>query len=117
MTRPSRGPARGDVWVAGLNPVRGREQAGTRPVLVVSADLFNEGPADLFAALPLTTRHRGISWHVRIDPPEGGLRQVSYIKCEDVRSLSKGRLLERWGPVSRGTMALVENRLRILLDL
>ena len=41
------GPARGEVWSVDLDPVRGHEQAGTRPALVVSVDEFNEGPADL----------------------------------------------------------------------
>ena len=48
-------PARGEVWLADLNPVRGHEQAGRRPVLVVSEDLFNQGPAGLAVVLPLTS--------------------------------------------------------------
>jgi len=40
-------PARGDIWLADLNPVRSHEQAGRRPVLVVSVDLFNQSRADL----------------------------------------------------------------------
>ena len=40
-------PVRGEVWLADLNPTRGHEQARRRPVLVVSDDLFNRGPAGL----------------------------------------------------------------------
>jgi len=40
-------PGRGEVWLADLDPTRGHEQAGRRPVLVVSDDIFNRGPADL----------------------------------------------------------------------
>jgi len=38
-------PSRGDIWLADFNPIRGHEQAGQRPVLVISEDLFNKGLA------------------------------------------------------------------------
>ena len=47
-------PPRGEVWLADLDPTRDREQAGRRPVLIVSEDLFNHGPADLVIICPLT---------------------------------------------------------------
>src|SRR5262245_51942581 len=77
-------PKRGEVWFADLNPTRGREQAGQRPVLVISDDRFNASAAELVIVLPLTTRKKGIPYHVEISPPEGGMQQASYIKCEDV---------------------------------
>jgi mRNA interferase MazF len=46
-----------------------------------------------------------------------GVRQPSFIKCEDVRSVSRSRLRERWGAVAMQTMASVEDRLRILMGL
>jgi mRNA interferase MazF len=111
------GPARGEVWLADLNPVRGHEQAGRRPVLVVSEDLFNQGPAGLAIVLPLTSTLRGIPSQVPVAPPEGGVKNRSAILCEGVRSVSVERLVVRWGAVSQGTMAAVEDRLRILLRL
>ncbi len=110
-------PARGELWYADLNPVRGHEQAGHRPTLVVSADTFNAGPAELVVVLPLTTRERGIPLHVSIEPPEGGLRKRSFVKCEDIRSIDQRRLTERLGAVSHATMSEVEHRLRALLQL
>ncbi len=110
-------PSRGEIWLVDLNPVRGREQAGRRPALIVSVDEFNHGPAELVVVCPITSRPKGIPWHVTIEPPEGGVRVRSLIKCEDVRSISKERLLERWGRVTGGTMAQVGDRLRILLGL
>jgi len=110
-------PLRGDVWLINLNPTRGHEQAGKRPALVVSVDLFNQGPAGLVVVIPLTTREKGIPLHVEIKPPEGGVTKRSFMKCEDIRSVSKERLVERLGRVSRNTLAAVEDRLRILLDL
>ena len=108
-------PSRGEVWLVDLNPTRGHEQAGVRPGLVVSTDPFNHGPAGLTIILPLTTRARGLSLHVMLEPPEGGLRGRSFIKCEDIRSVAKERFTERWGTVSAATMAAVEDRMRILL--
>lgn len=110
-------PARGEVWRAELDPVRGREQAGERPILVVSTDTFNRGPADLAVILPLTTARKKVRWHVEVSPPEGVVAAVSFVKCEDVGSISKDRLSERWGEVSEDVMRAVEDRLRILLQL
>jgi mRNA interferase MazF len=110
-------PMRGEIWVVNLNPTRGREQQGTRPALVLSADTFNQGPAELIVVLPITGTARGIPLHVRVDPPEGGLKKTSYVKCEDIRSVSKGRFGRRWGRVSTATIAEVEDRVRVLLEL
>jgi mRNA interferase MazF len=110
-------PSRGDVWTVSLDPTKGREQAGRRPALVLSVDPFNRGPADLIVVLPITSKAKGIPFHVTVTPPEGGLKQESYIKCEDVRSISKERLLQRLGVVTSETMKHVEDRVRILLGL
>ena len=40
-------PNRGEIWLADLNPTRGHEQAGARPVLIISTNAFNHGPAGL----------------------------------------------------------------------
>ena len=110
-------PARGEVWYADLDPVRGHEQAGRRPVLVISATLFNEGPAGLVVVLPLPTRDRGIPLQVAIEPPEGGVSQRTRIRCEDIRSIDRGRLTRQIGAVSTATMVAVEARLRALLGM
>lgn len=110
-------PARGDIWLANLSPTQGREQAGCRPVLIVSEDLLNQGPAGLVIALPLTSTLRPIPTHVPVEATEGGLRNRSAIMCEALRSISTGRLVARWGRVGPRTMAAVEDRLRILMRL
>jgi len=108
---------RGEVWLVDLNPTRGHEQAGMRPAVVVSVDPFNRGPAGLVILVPLTTRDRGVPLHVALTPPDGGVRQLSFAKCEDVRSVSVERLAECWGRVSDRTMATIEDRLRIVMGL
>ena len=109
--------SRGEIWLTDLNPVRGHEQAGKRPVLVVSADAFNHGPANLVVVVPLTTRDRGIPLRVPIEPPDGGVRDRSFAMCEAVRSVSTERLVRRFGAVGGSTLAAVEDRLRILLQI
>ncbi len=110
-------PNRGDIWSINFDPTLGREQAGTRPALVISVDKFNHGPADLVVVLPITSRDKKQPMHVVLSPPEGGLARVSFVKCEDVRSVSRQRLKNFYGTVSAPTLAEVERRIRILLDL
>jgi mRNA interferase MazF len=119
-------PSRGDVWIVDLDPTKGHEQAGRRPCLVVSLDIFNQGPADLVVVLPITTKAKGDSISRgrrsagrRVDAAEfyQGLTLRSFIKCEDVRSVAKQRLLKPSGVVSSQTLAAVESRLRNLLGL
>ena len=110
-------PSRGEIWWVDLDPTRGHEQAGRRPALVLSVDSFNLSPAGLIVIVPVTTKAKGISLHVEIMPPEGGVKQASYAKCEDVRSVSKQRLSTRLGKVKPHTLAAVEVRIRRLLGL
>jgi mRNA interferase MazF len=115
MNRPS--PRRGEVWLTDLDPPFDHEQAGQRPVLVVSVDLFNSSAADMLVAVPLTTKLRQVVWHVAIQPPEGGTTRPSQIKCDHIRAISPRRLIRRMGVISAATLAEVEDRLRVLLDL
>ena len=110
-------PMRGEVWLSDLDPIRGHEQAGRRPVLVISVDRFNSGPSGLVIVIPITSRPKKATSHVEIIPPEGGVRRDSYIKCEDVRSISKERLIERWGAVTEATLTATALRLRLLMNL
>jgi mRNA interferase MazF len=110
-------PRRGDIWRVNLDPTVGHEQAGTRPALVVSVDKFNHGPAGLVVVLPITSKDKKQPIHVSIEPPDGGLSTVSFIKCDEIRSVSKQRLKRFCGTVSAQTMADVEMRIRILLNL
>lgn len=78
-------PSRGEIWFLNLDPTQGREQAGSRPALVISVGAFNQGPADLVVVLPATSVAKGIPLHVPVSSPEGGVRQPSFIKCAPSR--------------------------------
>jgi mRNA interferase MazF len=109
--------SRGEIWLVNLDPTQGREQAGTRPILIISVNTFNHGAAELVVGVPVTSKAKGIPLHVEINPPEGGLNVKSFAKCEDVRSISTSRLVRKFGSVSVQTVEKVEDRLRILLGL
>lgn len=112
-------PNRGEVWVVDFNPVRGHEQDRQRPALILSNNEFNNGPAQLLVVVPFTTTERArMPLRVRVDPPDGGLRETSFALCEALRSVSTERIVEGpWGTVSSRTLATVEHRIRAVLDL
>lgn len=106
---------RGEIWLVDLGEPIGREQAGRRPAVVVSADALNESPAGVVIVVPCTTTRRGLPSHVELDP-ETGLEQVSYAKCEDVKSISDRRLIARLGSVNDEALFAMARSLRFLLD-
>lgn len=110
-------PLRGEIWLVSFDPTLGREQAGTRPALVLSIDKYNLGASELVIVLPLTSKDKRQPAYVAVHPPEAGLSMTSYVKCDDVRSVSKVRLKKLFGRVSPTTMVEVERRMRILLGL
>ncbi len=115
MTSPH--ALRGEVWLAELDHGRGHEQQGTRPVLVISDDAFSSGPSDMAVVAPLTRTARGNWLHVEVPAGEGGIRSDSVVRADQVRAISRTRLLRRWGSIEPQTMSSVEQRLRVLLDL
>lgn len=110
-------PRRGEVWYVDFNPVRGHEQGGHRPALVISADSLNSGAAGVVIVIPITSREKRIRSHIEVAAGEAGLAKRSFIKCEDVRSVSTQRLGRRLGAVEKLTLERVEAVLRILLVL
>ena len=112
-----RSPRRGEIWYAYLDPTVGREQAGRRPVLVVSANELNAGPSELVIVLPITSRDRGIPSHIALTKASSGLEQDSVVICEAIRSVSRRRLRNRAGAVDSATLAQVELVLGDLIGL
>ena len=110
-------PCRGELWMADLEPITGREQGGKRPCLVLSDDLFNHGPSELVVVLPVTSKNRQIPLRVPLDPPEGGLKVTSYVMPEMIRSISARRLVRRLGAISPAKMRLVETHVCVVLGL
>jgi mRNA interferase MazF len=108
---------RSEVWLIDFgNPV-GREQSGSRPAVILSADSLNDSPAGVVVVVPITTTYRGLPSHVEIDQGSSGLDKVSYAKCEDVKSVSEQRMIARLGTVGDDVMFQAARALRFLLDL
>ena len=91
---------RGDILWADLNPVRGREQAGQRPVVVLSQDVFNERSGTVIA-LAITSQEQRAGFPLTFELEEGlGLPKRSWVKISQVRTLSIERLGEKIGQLS-----------------
>jgi mRNA interferase MazF len=110
-------PRRSEVWLVDFGDPVGREQSGRRPAVVVSADPLNESRAGVVIVVPTTTTHRGLPSHIEIDPNGSGLDEVSYAKCEDLKSVSEQRLIGRLGVVNHEVTFQIGRALRFLLDL
>ena len=110
-------PSRGEVWFADFGTPVGREAGMRHPCLIISDNRLNHGPAELVIVLPITSVYKRSPSHFEVNPPEGGLQKRSYIKCEDVRSISTSRLIRVFGTVSLKTLTEVGYRLRVLMNL
>lgn len=110
-------PRRGDIWLVDFGQPVGREQAGRRPAVVVSADALNDGPSGVVMVVPVTSARRGLPSHVEIDAGDSGLDDVSYAKCEDLKSVSDRRLISQLGVADVEAVFEMERAIRFLLDL
>jgi mRNA interferase MazF len=110
---------RGELYLTDWNPARGSEQAGRRPAVVIQADAGNRNPRypnTIIAAV--TSRSRDILTHVSLEPTRNnGLNAKSYVKCEQVITISKDRLLKRIGQLSSDDMDRVEAALKLALEI
>ncbi|HXY44202.1 MAG TPA: type II toxin-antitoxin system PemK/MazF family toxin [Acidimicrobiales bacterium] len=108
---------RGDIWLVDFAEPVGREQAGRRPAVIVSADRLNDSPAGVVVVVPCTRTRRDLPSHIEIDPEKSGLDAVSYAKCEDVKSVSEQRLVTHVGAVDDEGLFAIGRVLRFLLEL
>ena len=89
---------RGDILWADLDPVRGRAQAGRRPMLVISQDVFNERSGTVLA-LALTSQPPTAGFPLTYPLPSAGLPKPSWVKISQIRTLSVERFGEKLGDV------------------
>lgn len=82
---------RGDVRWADLSPTRGREQAGQRPVLVISHDVFNKRSGTVIA-MALTSQSQRAGFPLTLELDASGLPKRSWVKISQIRTLSTQRL-------------------------
>ena len=109
---------RGFIYLANLNPIKGSEEGGTRPVLVISNNNGNHHSSILIVA-PITTRgsHRMMLTHVKLQRRVKTLDGPAYVMLEQIRVIDKVRILDYLGSISQEQMADVEVALLISLGL
>ena len=90
---------RGEIRWADLNPVRGREQAGLRPVLVLSHDVFNERSGTVIA-VAITSQTQAAGPPLTLEPKSGNLPKRSWVKISQIRTLSDERIGKKIGRIS-----------------
>ena len=114
-------PRRGEIWLVDFNPGRGSEQMGQRPALILQNDAGNQNSRyPNTVVLAMSTRGKPIPFHIRIAPDaQNGLREVTYVKCEQILTLAKARLLGRGalGRLMAAEMQKVEIAVKLSLAL
>ena len=90
---------RGDIRWTDLNPVRGREQAGLRPVLILSQDIFNERSGTVIA-VALTSHPQKAGFPLTLQLRSANLPKESWVKISQIRTLSVERIGKLIGRVS-----------------
>ena len=108
---------RGDIFLADLDPIRGSEQGGTRPVLVIQNNVGNRhSPTVIVAPITSEIKKCDLPTHIAL-PPELGLPEESMVLLEQVRTIDKSRLAEFMVSLDDDGMAPVDRALGISLAL
>lgn len=110
-------PRRGEIWWVDFSPSVGREIREEHPALVVSSDFLNQSPFGVLLVIPISSSCPPIRIHVDIPAGEGGLREASRIKCDQVGKCDIRRFRQRIGKVRPETLRKVEAVLRRILVL
>ncbi len=114
---PKKGsPKCGDIWWVDLEPVKGHEQGGRRPCLIVSVNDFNRIPHGLVWAVPITSNVRfKHAFTVSVRKGDGGLKVDSMILCHQLRTISTSRLAKRAGVLPGELFDEVKHRIALVL--
>ncbi|SMG07436.1 mRNA interferase MazF [Marivirga sericea] len=104
-----------EIWNVNLNPVKGSEQAGFRPVVILSGNLANEFLRTIIVC-PLTTKVKGYKGNPVLEPDiRNGLKEKSEILVFHIRSISKDRFINKLGEVSTDCMEQMKKTLGDIL--
>jgi mRNA interferase MazF len=105
---------RGDIVWADLEPTRGREQAGHRPILILSHDIFNERSGTVIG-VALTSQEPSAGFPLTLEVLSAQLPKRSWVKISQIRTLSTERLGARIGRLSPEELELVIEGLNEIL--
>ena len=106
----------GEIWHANLDPSKGSEQAGSRPVVILSGNLLNQHLPIVIAA-PLTTKIKKYKGNPILEPTKvNGLKHESELLVFHIRSISKERLTKKSGSIEPSELALAVKTLNDILN-
>ena len=111
---------RGNIYLVDLNPTKGREQKGKRPVLVVSTDVINRQHLAVTVVVGTAARNvpRDYPVNVRVLAGESGLPHDTVFLCFQIRSLDPARFpAAPAGRMTQARMGDVESAMKIVLEL
>jgi len=110
---------RGEIWWIDWSPGRGSEQQGIRPALIVQTDAANLNPKyPNTIVVAMSTKGKPVPFHIPVQPSsQNGLSKMSYIKTEQLLTISKERLIKRIGVLEKEVMEQVEKAIKLVLDL
>ncbi len=95
------GVKQGEIWWANLNPTKGSEQSGHRPVVVVSGNMLNRN-LSIVIVMPLTTQIKNYKGNLVLHPnSKNGLNEISEVLIFHIRSLSQSRLSKKIGSIQK----------------
>ena len=97
---------RGEIYWADLNPARGHEQAGQRPFVVISHDVFNERSGTVIA-MAITSQPQKAGFPLTHNLKSGDLPKDSWVKISQLRTLSVLRIGDRIGQIDQEELALL----------
>lgn len=118
MPPPKLRVSRGDIFYADLSPVRGSEQGGLRPVLILQNDIGNKySPTTIVAAITSKIDKAKLPTHVELTAAQANLERDSVILLEQVRTIDKERLKDRLSHLSLEHMERVDEALKVSLGL
>ena len=106
---------RGEIRWANLDPARGHEQAGQRPVLILSHDVFNDRSGTVIA-VAITSQEPRAGFPLTLESRAPGLPRRSWIKISQIRTLSAERIGRRLARASAEEIARVNEGLREIID-
>jgi mRNA interferase MazF len=111
-------PKRGEIWLLDWSPSRGSEQAGFRPALIIQTDAANSNPNyPNTIVLAVSTKGKQVPFHVALTPNKlNALTEASFVKCEQVLTVAKERLVKRLGVIDAGELQLINRAVRLVLE-
>lgn len=109
---------RGDIFLANLEPTKGSEQGGVRPVLVIQNDISNKhSPVTIIAAITSKVFEKEYSTNIFISKDESGLDKDSTIMLNQIRTIDNVRLMKKIGLLDNFTMNKVDRAIKVSLAL